>query len=113
MSHFVYEIDQQGFALLLLDPLEMAVAVAGEVEIVGSGESELTLLEPGVGIALMAPAFHSARLMLMGDEPFPTSAQLLELVFSSAERIEQAKDCAKAVSPESRARKNSLLCRRN
>ncbi|MET3580354.1 redox-sensitive bicupin YhaK (pirin superfamily) [Mesorhizobium robiniae] len=70
--------------------------VAGEVEIVGQPgsfrEAELILLEPGAEIVLKAPAFHSARLMLMGGEPFPEPRHVYwNFVSSSAERIEQAK----------------------
>jgi len=77
--------------------LERAIyVVAGEVEIVGQsgtfGEAELILLEPGTEIVLRAPAFHSARLMLMGGEPFSEPRHIYwNFVSSSAERIEQAK----------------------
>ena len=47
--------------------------ISGEVEDVGQaqtfGEAELIVLKPGAEIVLRAP-FHSARLMLMGGEPF-------------------------------------------
>ncbi|MGX9119058.1 pirin family protein [Mesorhizobium sp. BHbsci] len=70
--------------------------VAGEVEIVGQsgsfGEAELILLEPGVEIVLKAPAFHAARLMLLGGEPFSEPRHMYwNFVSSSAERIEWAK----------------------
>ena len=70
--------------------------VSGEVEIVGRsgsfGEAELILLEPGVEAVLQAPAFHAARLMLMGGEPFPEPRHIYwNFVSSSVERIEQAK----------------------
>lgn len=70
--------------------------VAGEVEIVGRTgsfrEAELVLLEPGVEIVLKAPAFHSARLVLMGGEPFSEPRHVYwNFVSSSPERIEQAK----------------------
>lgn len=70
--------------------------VAGEVEIVGQAgtfrETELILLEPGIEIVLGAPAFHSARLMLMGGEPLSKPRHLYwNFVSSSVERIEQAK----------------------
>lgn len=70
--------------------------VAGEVEIVGRTgsfrEAELILLEPGAEIVLKAPAFHSARLMLMGGEPFSEPRHVYwNFVSSSAERIERAK----------------------
>jgi redox-sensitive bicupin YhaK (pirin superfamily) len=70
--------------------------VAGEVEIVGRPgsfrEAELILLGPGAEIVLKAPAFHSARLMLMGGEPLSEPRHVYwNFVSSSAERIEQAK----------------------
>ncbi|TIL34783.1 MAG: pirin family protein [Mesorhizobium sp.] len=70
--------------------------VAGEVEIVGRTgsfrEAELILLESGAEIVLKAPAFHSARLMLMGGEPFSEPRHAYwNFVSSSTERIEQAK----------------------
>jgi len=70
--------------------------VAGEVQFVGRsgsfGEAELILLEPGVEVVLEAPAFHSARLMLMGGEPFPEPRHIdWNFVSSSVDRIEQAK----------------------
>lgn len=47
--------------------------VAGEVGIAGQsgmfGEAELIVLTPGVEVVLQAPAFHAARLMLIGGEP--------------------------------------------
>jgi redox-sensitive bicupin YhaK (pirin superfamily) len=70
--------------------------VAGEVEITGRsgafGEAELILLEPGAEVVVKAPAFHSARLMLMGGEPFSEPRHVYwNFVSSSVERIEQAK----------------------
>lgn len=70
--------------------------VAGEVEIVGQPgsfrEAELILLEPGVEVVLKAPAFHSARLILMGGEPISEPRHMYwNFVSSSPERIEQAK----------------------
>lgn len=70
--------------------------ISGEVEIPGQartfGEAELILLEPGAEILLRAPAFHSARLMVMGGEPFPEPRHIYwNFVSSSRERIEQAK----------------------
>jgi redox-sensitive bicupin YhaK (pirin superfamily) len=51
--------------------------VAGEVGIVGQcrtfREAELMVLTPGVEIVLQAPAFHAARLMLVGGEPLAES----------------------------------------
>ena len=47
--------------------------VAGEVGVVGQsgtfGEGALIMLTPGVDVVLQAPAFHAARLMLIGGEP--------------------------------------------
>ncbi|WP_246671889.1 pirin-like C-terminal cupin domain-containing protein [Mesorhizobium sp. B2-3-10] len=47
--------------------------VAGEVGIAGQcgmfEEAELIVLTPGVEVVLQAPAFHAARLMLIGGEP--------------------------------------------
>lgn len=47
--------------------------IAGEVGVAGQsgtfGEAELIVLTPGVEIVLQAPAFHAARLMLIGGEP--------------------------------------------
>lgn len=71
--------------------------VSGEIEIVGRtdsfGRAELIVLEPGDEVVLRAPAFHSARVMLMGGEPF-TEPRLVywNFVSSSAERIEKAKE---------------------
>lgn len=76
---------------------ERAVYIlAGQVEIVGVpgtfGESELTLLKPGVEVVLRAPAFHAVRLMLVGGEPLSEPRHIYwNFVSSSAERIEQAK----------------------
>lgn len=70
--------------------------IAGEVEIVGQPnsfrEADLILLEPGTEVVLKAAAFHSARLMLMGGEPFSEPRRMYwNFVSSSPERIEQAK----------------------
>ncbi|BAB48445.1 pirin family protein [Mesorhizobium japonicum] len=69
--------------------------VAGEVEIVGKhgtfSEAELLMLDPGVEVVLRAPAFHAARLLLIGGEPFAEPRHIYwNFVSSSAERIEQA-----------------------
>jgi redox-sensitive bicupin YhaK (pirin superfamily) len=79
------------------DHVERAVyVISGEVEVPERGhpfgEAELIVLKPGAEIMLRAPAFHSARLMLMGGEPFPEPRHLYwNFVSSSVERIEQAK----------------------
>ncbi|WP_376705582.1 pirin family protein [Mesorhizobium sp. ISC25] len=70
--------------------------VAGEVGIVGQfgtfHEAELIALAPGAEIVLQAPAFHAARLMLIGGEPFSEPRHIYwNFVSTSAERIEQAK----------------------
>jgi redox-sensitive bicupin YhaK (pirin superfamily) len=70
--------------------------VTGEVEIVGRpgsfGEAELIMLEPGTEIVIEAPAFHAARLILVGGEPLSEPRHIYwNFVSSSAERIEQAK----------------------
>jgi redox-sensitive bicupin YhaK (pirin superfamily) len=66
------------------------------VEIVGQagvfGEGELIVLKPGAEIILRAPAYHAARMMLLGGEPFPEPRYMdWNFVSSSPERIEQAK----------------------
>ncbi|EJZ18770.1 pirin-like C-terminal cupin domain-containing protein, partial [Rhizobium sp. Pop5] len=77
--------------------VERAVyVVTGEVEIVGQagifGEGELIVLKPGAEIILRAPAYHAARMMLLGGEPFPEPRYMdWNFVSSSPERIEQAK----------------------
>ncbi|BAV45383.1 Pirin domain-containing protein [Mesorhizobium loti] len=47
--------------------------VAGEVRVIGQpgtfGEAALIALTPGLEVVLQAPAFHAARLMLIGGEP--------------------------------------------
>ncbi|MBZ9919880.1 pirin family protein [Mesorhizobium sp. BR1-1-12] len=70
--------------------------VAGEIEVMGQlgtfGEGELIMLAPGAEIVLQAPAFHAARLMLIGGEPLSEPRYIhWNFVSSSAERIEQAK----------------------
>jgi len=70
--------------------------IAGEVEIVGQAgmfsEGDLILLKPGAEVILKAPAFHAARLMLLGGEPFPEPRYRdWNFVSSSPDRIEQAK----------------------
>ena len=77
--------------------IERAVyVIAGEVEIVGQAgmfaEGDLILLKPGAEVILRAPAFHAARLMLLGGEPFPEPRYMdWNFVSSSPDRIEQAK----------------------
>ncbi|MCA0008459.1 MULTISPECIES: pirin family protein [unclassified Mesorhizobium] len=77
--------------------LERAIyVVAGEIEVMGQlgtfGEGELIMLEPDAEIVLQAPAFHAARLMLIGGEPLSEPRYVhWNFVSSSAERIEQAK----------------------
>ncbi|MCA0046192.1 pirin family protein [Mesorhizobium sp. B283B1A] len=70
--------------------------VAGEIEVMGQlgtfGEGELIMLAPGAEIVLGAPAFHAARLMLIGGEPLSEPRYVhWNFVSSSVERIEQAK----------------------
>jgi hypothetical protein len=70
--------------------------ISGEVEVAGQagafGEAELIVLKPREEIVLRAPAFHSARLMLMGGEPFSEPRHVYwNFVSFSVERIEQAK----------------------
>lgn len=77
--------------------VERAVyVIAGELEIVGQAgmfaEGDLVLLKPGAEVILKAPAFHAARLLLLGGEPFPEPRYMdWNFVSSSPERIEQAK----------------------
>lgn len=71
--------------------------LAGEIEVVGEagtfGEAELIVLEPNAEIVIRAPAFHSARLMLIGGEPISEPRHIYwNFVSSSADRIEQAKE---------------------
>ncbi|WP_245441945.1 pirin family protein [Mesorhizobium hawassense] len=53
--------------------------VAGEVGVVGQsgtfGEAALIVLTPGVEVVLQPPAFHAARLMLIGGEPLANGPQ--------------------------------------
>ncbi|MER9328595.1 pirin family protein [Mesorhizobium sp. M0488] len=77
--------------------VERAIYVAaGEVGIVGHDgtfhEADLIALAPGTEIVLQAPAFHAARLMLIGGEPLSEPRHIYwNFVSSSAERIAQAK----------------------
>jgi len=77
--------------------VERAIYVAaGEVGIVGQDgtfhEAELIALAPGTETVLQAPAFHAARLMLIGGEPLSEPRHIYwNFVSSSAERIAQAK----------------------
>ena len=68
--------------------------IAGEVEIVGqparSERGELILLEPGAEIVLKAPAFHAARLMLMGGEPLSEPRHMYWNFVSSSVRAHRA-----------------------
>lgn len=79
------------------DHVQRAVyVISGEVQVAGQpqtfSEAEWIFLKPGADIVLQAPAFHSARLILMGGEPFAESRHIYwNFVSSSAERIEQAK----------------------
>jgi redox-sensitive bicupin YhaK (pirin superfamily) len=79
------------------DHIERAVyVIAGEVEIVGQAgmfaEGDLILLKPGAEVILKAPAFHAARLMLVGGEPFAEPRYVdWNFVSSSPDRIVQAK----------------------
>ena len=77
-------------------PQRAIYVASGEVEIAGEarifGEAELILLKPGAEIVVRAPAFHSARLMLMGGEPYPEPRHIYwNFVSSSLDRIAQAK----------------------
>jgi len=55
-------------------------------------EGDLVLLKPGADVILKAPAFHAARLLLLGGEPFAEPRYVdWNFVSSSPERIEQAK----------------------
>jgi redox-sensitive bicupin YhaK (pirin superfamily) len=77
--------------------LERAIfVVTGEIEIAGQqgtiGQSELLFLQPGAELVVCAPAFHAARLLLIGGEPLTEPRYMYwNFVSSSAERIEQAK----------------------
>ncbi|CAN7143200.1 pirin family protein [Rhizobium sp. LjRoot254] len=79
------------------DQAERAIYVmAGELEIVGRNrrlaEGAFIVLPMGRDVVLKAPAFHSARILLMGGEPFPEPRYMYwNFVSSSADRIEQAK----------------------
>ena len=52
--------------------------VGGDVELAGRagllGEAELIMLDPGRDYVVKAPAFHSARLMLLGGAPLVASS---------------------------------------
>jgi redox-sensitive bicupin YhaK (pirin superfamily) len=80
---------------LKADHAERAVyVVSGSIEIVGQDgrfeTGEFVVFKPGAEIVLRATA--SARLMLVGGEPFPEQRQIFwNFVSTSAERIEQAK----------------------
>jgi redox-sensitive bicupin YhaK (pirin superfamily) len=79
------------------DHVERAIyVISGEIEILGQtqtfGEGELFALDPGAEIVFRAPAFHSARLILLGGEPLSEPRHVYwNFVSSSSDRIEQAK----------------------
>lgn len=70
--------------------------LSGDLEVANQtgsfGQGELVILKPGAEVVISAKKNHSARLMLMGGEPFPESRHIYwNFVSSSGERIEQAK----------------------
>jgi redox-sensitive bicupin YhaK (pirin superfamily) len=70
--------------------------LSGDLEVAGQtgsfGQGELVILKPGAEVVVSARRNHSARLMLMGGEPFPEQRHIYwNFVSSSADRIEQAK----------------------
>lgn len=71
--------------------------LSGELEVANQtgilGPGELVILKPGAEVVISAKRNRSARLMLIGGEPFPEQRHIYwNFVSSSAERIEQAKE---------------------